>query len=439
MFSKKLMASTIALTAVVGTAFGAASLRTGDITSRAGSLRVNPASATVKTDTTGPATASTTSASTRLATMPGLTNISTKPKLPSAASAATVADLKDKLSGLEADVDALRNAGVDEGAVREIIDTELGNKGYATKDYVDTADSEKLDKSITFSKNDTHIIMTDGKGVTTDVALISDLRGEKGDKGDDGSVDAAELERVVNEKIVEKDLPSKEFLSNKYVTQETYTADQENLTGKITAAQSTADSKLDKTTADTYYADKDYSYSKAEVDTKVANAASGFDEERVTELIGTAVENAGFAKESDLTALDERVGANETNITGLQSAKADKSELADYAKKTDVLSNDGTFSVSDGKVVYTDSETGVVKDVVSLDEITGQSAYETWLDAGNSGTVQDFLASLKGQDGEPGAKGENGATPCAGGLSLVMDETYSSSDGAVRYNLVCED
>jgi hypothetical protein len=38
----------------------------------------------------------------------------------------------------------------------------------------------------------------------------------------------------------------------------------------------------------------------------------------------------------------------------------------------------------------------------------GKSAYEIWLDLGNEGTEQEYLASLKGQDGEPGAKGDKG-------------------------------
>lgn len=44
----------------------------------------------------------------------------------------------------------------------------------------------------------------------------------------------------------------------------------------------------------------------------------------------------------------------------------------------------------------------------------GKSAYEIWLELGNSGTEQDFINSLKGDKGdkgdtgEPGAKGEPG-------------------------------
>lgn len=39
----------------------------------------------------------------------------------------------------------------------------------------------------------------------------------------------------------------------------------------------------------------------------------------------------------------------------------------------------------------------------------GLSAYEIWLNEGNTGTEEDFLASLKGADGAAGPKGETGA------------------------------
>lgn len=37
------------------------------------------------------------------------------------------------------------------------------------------------------------------------------------------------------------------------------------------------------------------------------------------------------------------------------------------------------------------------------------TAYGIWLDAGNSGTIDDFLASLKGEKGDPGRDGKDGA------------------------------
>lgn len=39
----------------------------------------------------------------------------------------------------------------------------------------------------------------------------------------------------------------------------------------------------------------------------------------------------------------------------------------------------------------------------------GKSAYQVWLDAGNKGTEQDFLKSLKGEKGDDGATGETGS------------------------------
>ena len=40
--------------------------------------------------------------------------------------------------------------------------------------------------------------------------------------------------------------------------------------------------------------------------------------------------------------------------------------------------------------------------------ITGKSTYDVWLDAGNIGTEEDFLNSLKGETGEPGVEGPKG-------------------------------
>ena len=44
----------------------------------------------------------------------------------------------------------------------------------------------------------------------------------------------------------------------------------------------------------------------------------------------------------------------------------------------------------------------------------GKSAYEVWLDQGNTGTEQDFLDSLRGEDGKDGADGKDGYTPIKG-------------------------
>lgn len=53
--------------------------------------------------------------------------------------------------------------------------------------------------------------------------------------------------------------------------------------------------------------------------------------------------------------------------------------------------------------------------------VDGKSAYQIWLDAGNAGTQAQFLASLKGTDGEDGVDGEDG-------LALPVD--HSMPDAA---------
>lgn len=69
----------------------------------------------------------------------------------------------------------------------------------------------------------------------------------------------------------------------------------------------------------------------------------------------------------------------------------------------------------------------------------GQSAYEVWLDAGNTGSMEDFLAALVGPQGEPGE-----AAP--GGAGNTLQEAYNqggpgagrvinAGSGAVEVNL----
>lgn len=58
--------------------------------------------------------------------------------------------------------------------------------------------------------------------------------------------------------------------------------------------------------------------------------------------------------------------------------------------------------------------------VIGLNEVagtpgpSGKSAYQVWLEEGNTGTPDEFLASLKGLQGDPGGKGPEG-TPGARG------------------------
>ena len=54
------------------------------------------------------------------------------------------------------------------------------------------------------------------------------------------------------------------------------------------------------------------------------------------------------------------------------------------------------------------TNTGLVIDSVNLEFADGFSAYEIWLNQGNTGTIEEFLDSLIGTDGQPGANGQPG-------------------------------
>jgi len=74
--------------------------------------------------------------------------------------------------------------------------------------------------------------------------------------------------------------------------------------------------------------------------------------------------------------------------------------------------------------------------------VDGKSAYEIWLDEGNVGTEQDFLDSLVGADGAPGAQGPPGVaidfiqntTPTGTGTSSIpAGALWFHSDTGIQY------
>lgn len=60
----------------------------------------------------------------------------------------------------------------------------------------------------------------------------------------------------------------------------------------------------------------------------------------------------------------------------------------------------------------------------------GKSAYQLWIDEGNKGTEQDFLASLKGEKGDAGATGETGKTgqPGLSAYQLAVNAGFKGSE-----------
>ena len=65
----------------------------------------------------------------------------------------------------------------------------------------------------------------------------------------------------------------------------------------------------------------------------------------------------------------------------------------------------------------------------------GQSAYQIWLDAGNTGTEQDFLNSLKGKDGVRGPQGEKGPQGLPGKNGIDGVQGVAGKDGLSAYQI----
>lgn len=74
------------------------------------------------------------------------------------------------------------------------------------------------------------------------------------------------------------------------------------------------------------------------------------------------------------------------------------------------------MKVGDGTTAWNDLEY-----FAGLTGAEGKSAYEVWIDAGNTGTEEDFLLSLKGAIGEQGPKGDAGDVGPQGPMGVKGD------------------
>jgi hypothetical protein len=115
------------------------------------------------------------------------------------------------------------------------------------------------------------------------------------------------------------------------------------------------------------------------------------------------------------------VGVVETEITG------DGELVITYTTGKSV--NLGKVVGSDGK----DGQPGIdgakgEDGAPGLNGTDGKSAYELWLDLGNSGSEEDFINSLKGESGKEGANGQDGLT-----TAIKVGETvYEHVDGIIN-------
>jgi len=69
----------------------------------------------------------------------------------------------------------------------------------------------------------------------------------------------------------------------------------------------------------------------------------------------------------------------------------------------------------------------------------GESAYQIWLDLGNTGTEQDFITSLKGADGKDGTNGTDGKDGSDGSDGTNGTNGTDGKDGESAYQLAVDE
>lgn len=150
----------------------------------------------------------------------------------------------------------------------------------------------------------------------------------------------------------------------------------------------------------------------------------------------------GYYKGKQVTPSVKVTGSN----IGITTSTTDK--YVEFAVKSDTainnLTNDFTltftYNSSDG--VYTLNKVVTIalsiqgkdgeKGVDGSSGNDGKSAYQIWLDAGNTGTEEDYLNSLKGQDGE------DGYTPVKGKDYFDGTNGQNGADGKSAYQIWLE-
>ncbi|MED1228489.1 collagen-like protein [Bacillus nakamurai] len=79
--------------------------------------------------------------------------------------------------------------------------------------------------------------------------------------------------------------------------------------------------------------------------------------------------------------------------------------------------------------------------MVNVSIVTGKSAYDIAVDNGFSGTVEEWLASLKGEKGSTGAtgaKGDKGDTGATGARGATGVAGKDGKDGLSAYELAVQ-
>lgn len=129
---------------------------------------------------------------------------------------------------------------------------------------------------------------------------------------------------------------------------------------------------------------------------------------------------------------DDGIGSGGVNIFQLEQRLALK---ADYDWVNNISNSLGIEHATSGSIISNLTTTDKSTLVKAINEINakvgttgqdGKSAYQVWLDAGHTGTINDFLISLKGVKGD---KGDTGAT----GLKGDKGDTGTTGYSAYQY------
>ena len=130
----------------------------------------------------------------------------------------------------------------------------------------------------------------------------------------------------------------------------------------------------------------------------------------------------GLSREAAIEVVDERIAAAEINgVKGDDGLSAYEVWLS--------LGNSGTEQDFITSLRGQDGASGT-NGTDGIDGDDGLSAYEVWVSLGNSGTEQDFIDSLRGQDGATGAAGADGVD----GVDGVDGQTNNNGGGWAFYS-----
>ena len=152
-------------------------------------------------------------------------------------------------------------------------------------------------------------------------------------------------------------------------------------------------------------------------------------------FVGTESEWLDSLKGEDGTPGEDGQDGKGITIKGTVASSADLAALSATSEDGDIYV---ALDTGNGWVYDADADDwtdiGPIRGPEGPEGPEGDSAYEVWLDAGNSGTVDDYLNSLKGDAGADGSNGTDGAPGEDGADGKGWTGgSYSSGTGKVTF------